>query len=84
MGQQINKIVKRKRRLARVKRRKEISRDLKANPALAKKATEARKAAAPVKKKAAPKKPAAKKVEAAVVPPVETPAAAAPEATAEA
>ena len=84
MGQQINKIVKRQRRLARVKRKKEISRDLKANPALAKKATEARKAASPIKKKAAAKKPAAKKVEAAAVPAVDAPAAEAPEATAEA
>jgi uncharacterized membrane protein len=74
MGQQLNKITKRKRRLARVKRKKEIARDLKANPALAKKATEARKAAVPARKKAAPaKKPASKKAEAA-----------APETTAEA
>lgn len=73
MGQQHNKVLKRKRRLARVKRKKEISRDLKANPALAKKASEARKAAAPVRKKAAPaKKPAAKKAEpAAEAPPAE-------------
>ena len=80
MGQQLNKIAKRKRRLARVKRKKEISRDLKANPALAKKATEARRAATPVKKKAAPKKPAAKKAEPAAEPAAP---AAAPEATAE-
>jgi len=75
MGQQLNKIVKRKRRLARVKRKKELVRDLKANPALAKKASEVKKAAAPKKKAAAAKKPAAKKAEA----PVET-----PETTAEA
>jgi uncharacterized membrane protein len=76
MGQQLNKITKRKRRLARVKRKKEVIRDLKANPALAKKASEAKKAAAPAKKKVAAKKPASKKVEA--------PAAEAPETTAEA
>ncbi len=71
MGQQLNKIVKRKRRLARVKRKKELARDMKANPALAKKASETKKAAAAPKKKAvAAKKPAIKKVES----PVETPA----------
>ena len=66
MGQQLNKTIKRKRRLARVKRKKEIIRDLKANPALANKASEVKKAASPAKKKApaAAKKTAAKKVEA--------------------
>lgn len=77
MGQQINKVVKRKRRLARVKRKKELARDLKANPALAKKATEGRKAAAPARKKAAARKAAAPKK-------VEAPAADSPEIPTEA
>jgi hypothetical protein len=83
MGQQLNKITKRKRRLARVKRKKEIARDLKANPALAKKATEARKAASPTKKKAPAKKAAAKKAEPVAAAAVEV-AETAPETTAEA
>lgn len=86
MGQQLNKITKRKRRLARVKRQKEIARDQKANPALAKKTSEAKKAAAPAKKKAPAKKPAAKKVEAVVEAPAAAPETVTeiPETTAEA
>ena len=61
MGQQLNKVTKRKRRLARVKRQKEIARDQKANPALAKSRAAEAKKAAPVKKKAPAKKAAAKK-----------------------
>lgn len=63
MGKQLNKEIKRKRRLARVKRQKEATRALKANPTLAK-AKRADAKAAP-KKKAAPRKAVAKKVEAA-------------------
>lgn len=63
MGKQHNKEIKRRRRKALTKRRKEAVRVAKANPAAAKSAAVARREAAP-KKKSAPRKAApAKKAE---------------------
>ena len=56
MGQQLNKIVKRRRRLAYLKRKKEL-----AKQGVTRKAARSAKAAADAEKKSAAKKPAAKK-----------------------